>query len=259
LDKLVGNMDSINQTVDVFSDTLNKSKLDRSKVSVVSDVLFSPEAIKKLGVDFFHTTRGSAIPFAVGLKLGNLDLKVIVFVGDLLSIGGNHFLHSARGNMDLAVICFNHFIYKKVGEEYPPVFTSHFSPYPSYEESFNIPHLAKSFGAVYVARWTLLHTRELANSISKAIQKKGFSVVEIISPGVNYFLENRGTDGLSNLLEYYYKNSEVKSEVDTKKVVIEPNKKIIVGKFVDRERETFIDSYNKQLAHIIGKKFREYK
>jgi len=255
----MGNMDSIDQTVDVFSDTLNKSKLDKSKVSVVSDVLFPPEAIKKLGVDFFHTTRGSAIPFATGLKLGNLGLKVVVFIGDLLTIGGNHFLHSARGNMDLVVVCLNHFVYKKVGGKERQDFHFRLSPYTSYEEPFNIPHLAKSFGAVYVARWTLLHTRELANSTLEAMQKRGFSVVEVISPGVDYFLENRSGDGVSDLLEYYYKNSEVKNEVDTKKVVIEPNKKIIVGRFVDRERETFIDSYNRQLMHVIGEKFREYK
>ncbi len=197
----MGNMDSMDRIVDVFSDALNKSKLDRSKVSVVSDVLFSPEAVKKLGVDFFHTTRGSAIPFATGLKLGNLGLKVVVFIGDLLTIGGNHFLHSARGNMDIVVICLNHFIYKKVGGEEPPVFPFHFSPYLSYEEPFNIPHLAKSFGAVYVARWTVLHTREMVSSISEAIQKKGFSVVEIISPGLDYFLENRSGDGVSDLIE----------------------------------------------------------
>jgi len=252
-------MDSMSQIVDVFSDALNKSKLNRSRVSVVSDVLFFPEAVKKLGVDFFHTTRGSAIPFATGLKLGNLGLKVVVFVGDLLTIGGNHFLHSARGNMDLVVLCLNHFIYKKVGGENPPTFPSHFSPYPGYEEPFNIPHLAKSFGAVYVARWTTLHIRELTNSISEAMQKKGFSVIEVISPGVNYLLENRNGDSVSDLVEYYYKNSEIKNESDTRKVAIEPDKKMIVGKFVDRERETFIDSYNRQLAHAIGKKFREYK
>ncbi len=252
-------MDSITQIVDIFSDALEKSKLNRSKVSVVSDVLFSPEVIEKLGVDFFHTTRGSAIPFAVGLKLGNLGLKVVAFVGDLLTIGGNHFLHSARGNMDFLVICLNHFIYKKVGGEKPPAFSSHFSPYPNYEEPFNIPHIAKSFGAVYVARWTMLHTQELVNSISEAMQKKGFSVIEVISPGVNYFLENRDIDDQSGLGEYYYKNSELKNGCDTREVAIEPDRKIIVGKFIDREKETFIDSYNRQLAHVMGEKFREYK
>jgi len=247
------------QIVGVFYDALGKSKIAKSKVSMVSDVLFSPEAVKKLGVDYFHTTRSSAIPFATGLKLGNLDLNVIVPIGDLLTIGGNHFLHSARGNMDLVVICLNHFIYKRVGGVKAPDFPSRISLYPGYEEPFNIPHLAKSFGAVYVARWTVLHTRELADSIAEAMGKRGLSVIEIISPGVDYFLENRNGDEVFNFAEYYYKNSETRNEEDTKEVSIESEKKIVVGKFVDRERETFIDSYNRQLANVIGKTFGEYK
>ncbi|MCD6379080.1 2-oxoacid:ferredoxin oxidoreductase subunit beta [bacterium] len=252
-------MNSMKQIIDVFSDALGKSKFDGSKVSMVSDILFSPEAVKKLGVDYFHTTRGSALPFATGLKLGNLDLKVLVPIGDLLTIGGNHFIHSARGNMDLVVVYLNHFIYKRVGGEKAPAFNPRISLYPGYEEPFNIPHLAKSFGAEYVARWTVLHTRELADSIAEAMQKRGFSVIEVISPGVDYFLENRSGDELFNFAEYYYKNSEIRNEADTKEVDIGPEKKIVVGKFVDRERETFIDSYNRQLAHAIGDKFGEYK
>jgi 2-oxoglutarate ferredoxin oxidoreductase subunit beta len=161
--------------------------------------------------------------------------------------------------MDLVVICFNHFIYKRVGGKKAPAFDSRISLYPGYEEPFNIPHLAKSFGAVYVARWTVLHTRELAGSIAEAMQKRGFSVIEVISPGVDYFLENRSGDELFDFAEYYYKNSEIRNEADTRDVAIEPEKKIVVGRFVDRERETFIDSYNRQLADVIGEKFGEYK
>jgi len=252
-------MATMDRLVGIFSDGFGKSKFPRSKISLVSDVLLSPESVRKLGVDFFHTGRGYAIPFGAGLKLGNLDLKVVVVVGDLLTLSGNHFLHSARGNMDLVIVCLNHFLYKKVGGEDPKVRYSQVSPFSGDEEPFNIPHLAKSLGAVYVARWTLMHAGQLANSLSEAMRAKGFSVIEVIAPGVNYFLGQRGERDVSGLLEYYYKNSQVRNDGDTQNAGIGPDQKIIVGRFVHKERETFIDSYNRQLEQVMKKKFRAYQ
>ena len=87
-----------------------------------------------------------------------------------------------------------------------------------------------------------MHTDELENSVSEALQKSGFSVIDVISPG-------------SDLEEFYYQNSEIRNGEDTINVGIEQDKKIIVGKFVDEERPTFIDAYNTQLSHVLGEKF----
>ena len=99
--------------------------------------------------------------------------------GDALAIGGNHFIHAARRNMDLTVICVNNFIYGMTGGQLAPTTPlsakSTTSPYGNYEHPFNLPHLAASCGATYVARWTALHIRRLTNSMSEALNKKGFS------------------------------------------------------------------------------------
>lgn len=234
----------MDKIIEAFHKGIENSKIKRENVCMVTDIPYNPEVVDYLGIDLFHTSRGRAIPFGTGMKLGNPNLKVVVFVGDLVTLGGNHFVHSGRRNMDITVICVNDFIYRKVGGEdapgsFPRVV---FSSYASFEEPFNVPHLAKSCGSVYVARWTLLHSEQLVNSIAEALNKSGFSVVDVISPD-------------SNLLEFYYQNSEEKEGEDTIHVKIEQDKKIIVGKFIDRDRPTFIDAYNEQLSKVLGDKF----
>ena len=245
-----------NPIIATLANALEEAGLD--KVCLVSDVLYKCGIADYLGVDLFHTTRGRTIAFGTGLKLGNPKLTVVVLMGDLATIGGNHFMHAARRNMDLTVICVNNFIYKM---KKAPKVQPGFSPYSSSEQPFNIPHLVKSCGAVYVARWTALHTAELKNSIIEALKKPGFSVIETISPGVNSFV---GVDCFNpgakdELLKFYHENSEIKNDEPTGNLSIEQDKKIIVGKFVDRERTTFIDAYNSQLKGVMGDKFEPYK
>ena len=95
-------------------------------------------------LDCFHTTHGRAIPFATGLKLSNPELQVVVYSGDgdLFAIGGNHFIHAARRNMDIKVICVNNLTYAMTGGQTGPgdartVITAT-SPYGVFEPSFNL-------------------------------------------------------------------------------------------------------------------------
>ncbi|MCD6166201.1 2-oxoacid:ferredoxin oxidoreductase subunit beta [bacterium] len=245
-----------NSVIVSLANALERTGLE--KVCVVSDVLYKKGIADYLGVDLFHTTRGRTIAFGVGLKLGNPKLKIIVLMGDLVTIGGNHFMHAARRNIDLTVICINNFIYKLKNA---PSVNSVFPLYICPEQPFNIPHLAKSCGAVYVARWTALHKAELTNSIAEALQKQGFSVIEAISPGEGNFagVDGVASDAREKLLKFYYDNSEIKDTEPTENLAIDSDKKIIVGKFVDWERPTFIDLYNNQLRHTLGNKFVPYE
>ena len=85
--------------------------------------------------------------------------------GDLSAIGGNHFIHAARRNMDIKVICVNNLIYAMTGGQTAPTTPGHVitstSPYGAFEPAFNLPHLAEAAGAVYVARWTTFHVRQI--------------------------------------------------------------------------------------------------
>ena len=111
-------------------------------------------------VDFntLHTTHGRALTFATGVKLAKPELHVIVIMGDgdATAIGGNHFIHAARRNLDLTAIIVNNSIYGMTGGQYSP--TTPYGQrattaiYGSVEHSFNISQLAVCAGAIFVAR-----------------------------------------------------------------------------------------------------------
>jgi 2-oxoglutarate ferredoxin oxidoreductase subunit beta len=254
----------IGTAVTSFAEALKKVDTPLEKICVVSGIGCSGRTAGYVRLDSFHSTHGRAIPFATGLKLSNPELKVVVFSGDgdLIGIGGNHFIHAARRNMDIVVLCINNFIYAMTGGQVaattPLTANTSTSPYGNFEQPFNLPHLAASCGAVYVARWTALDVRRLAKSIGEALNKKGFSFIEIICPcSTLYARRNKLGDGLS-LMKFYHDNCVIKHGADTRELDIEFQKKIIVGKFIDRERPTFLQSYNHWLKQVLKDKFVPY-
>jgi len=237
----------IGTTLTAVIAALEKIEVNPDEVCVVSGIGCTGRAAGYLKFDSFHTTHGRAIPFATGIKLANPKLKVMVISGDgdLVAIGGNHFVHAARRNIDLTVICVNNFIYAMTGGQVAPTTPltaySTTSPYGNFEPPANIPRLAEAAGAVYVARWTALHIRRLTKSIVEAIQKPGFSVVEVISPCAQYYSRiNRLGDGL-DMMKFYHQNSLIKHMEPTENLDIQYQEQIIVGKFVDRERVPFTE------------------
>ena len=169
----------IGTTVNSFARALIESKIDLQSLALVSGIGCTGRVAGYVKLDSFHTTHGRAIPFATGLKLANPKLNVVVYSGDgdLSAIGGNHLIHAARRNIDLKVICVNNLIYAMTGGQTAPTTPGHAitstNPYGTFEPSFNLPHLVEAAGAVYVARWTTFHVRQLARSISEAFQQEG--------------------------------------------------------------------------------------
>lgn len=247
-----------NKIVNLFRSALEKSGLDPSRVCGISDFLYQPEIVGSLGVNTFHVNRGRAIAFGTGMKLGNPELKVVTFIGDLITLGGNHFMHAARRNMDLVVVCINNFVYPKIAGKNVPKVKVSFSPYATFERPVNVPHVARSCGAVYVARWTALHDSELTQSMTKALQKSGFSAIEVMSPGTSYFAGISDSEEASQALQFYHAHSVIRNGEDTRNVEIDPQKEIVAGEFFEQERPTFIESYNAQLTKVLGDKFTPY-
>jgi 2-oxoglutarate ferredoxin oxidoreductase subunit beta len=149
--------------------------------------------------DTLHTTHGRAIAFATGLKLANPELNVVVISGDgdLAAIGGNHLIHAARRNIDMTVICVNNYNYGMTGGQLgPTTFTgdrTSTSPYGNPERPFDISRLVAAAGANYVARWTTAHPVQAARAIRTALEKKGFSFVEMISQCPTSYGRRTGT------------------------------------------------------------------
>lgn len=254
----------IGTTVNCFAHALETSGLDLTKVSVVSGIGCTGRVAGYIKLDSFHATHGRAIPFATGLKLANPELKVIVYSGDgdLTAIGGNHFIHACRRNLDMTVILINNFIYGMTGGQVAPTTpqtaTASTTPFGNFEQPFNLPYLAESSGAVYVARWTAYHVRHVTKAIKEAIAKKGFSFVEILAPCPTLFSRrNKLGDGLDQML-YFRDNSEIQNGADTKTIGIDFQGKIVVGKFVDKERPTYLDAMNDYYTKKLGDRYVSY-
>jgi len=228
---------------------VQKSGHDLDKVAVVSGIGCTARMAGYIRLDSFHTTHGRAIPFATGLKLSRPELKVIVISGDgdLLAIGGNHFIHAARRNMDITVICVNNLNYGMTGGQYAP--STPFGAKTSSsalgcpEEPFNFCYLASACGAVYVSRWTTLHIRRITNSITDAMQKRGFSFVEILTPCPTSFGRRNKMGGALDMLKLYHERSIIRNGIDPRDASLDFESDIVLGKFVDLERPTFMDNY----------------
>ena len=96
--------------------------IDKDKVCIVSGIGCSSRAAGYMDFNTIHTTHGRALAFATGIKLANPDLHVIVISGDgdATAIGGNHFIHACRRNIDITTIVFNNNIYGMTGGQYSP-------------------------------------------------------------------------------------------------------------------------------------------
>ncbi len=229
---------------------------DPDSVAVVSGIGCAGRVAGYVKLDSYHTTHGRAIPFATGLKLAKPELHVVVFSGDgdLFAIGGNHFIHAARRNIDLTVICINNFNYGMTGGQLGPTTPygawATTAPYGNYEHPFNLVYLAASAGATYVARWTTLHARRLKESIKEALKHPGFTFVEVISPcPTNFGRRNRLGEGLDEM-RYYAQHAVIRHGVDPKEAEIVPGQDFIVGKFVDIQKPTYLETYRKKVAEL---------
>jgi 2-oxoglutarate ferredoxin oxidoreductase subunit beta len=254
----------IGTTMNCFARALAESGLDLDNVAIVSGIGCTGRVAGYMNLDSFHTTHGRAIPFATGLKLANPKLKVVVYSGDgdLSAIGGNHFMHAARRNMDLMVVCVTNHTYGMTGGQTAPttpagaVQTT--MPYGNFENSFNLPFLAEACGAVYVARWTVYHVRHLAKAMKEGLAKKGFSFIEALAPCPTlYSRRNKLGDGVAQL-KYFKEKSTIKNGASTKDVALTFQGEIAVGKFVDIDRPTWLEGMNEHLTKVFPDKFKPY-
>ncbi len=233
-------------------------QLNRDDVCLVSGIGCSSRMPAYLDFNTLHTTHGRALAFATGVKLAKPHLKVIVITGDgdALAIGGNHFIHSARRNIDITTIVINNMIYGMTGGQFSPTTPADSyattSPYGNKENNFDIPKLAMGAGATYVARGTVYHVNQLDELIEQALVKRGFSVVEAFSNCHTYYGRlNRAGDAVKMI-------EDMKKNVIPLKAAakLPPEKlegKMLTGVFLDIEKPEYCDRYQELIDSLKGK------
>ena len=173
---------------------LSELGLAAEDMTVVSGIGCSGRAAGYFNADSVHVTHGRALPVAEGIKRANPKLKVIVFSGDgdLVGIGGNHLLHSARRDIDLAVICVNNGIYGMTGGQMAPTTPTGektlTSPHGTAYAPINIQGIVTSNRRHWFARASTFHIVHLQKVIREAVERPGFAFVEVMG----FCIENSG-------------------------------------------------------------------
>lgn len=234
---------------------IDRSGLKKDDVVLVSGIGCSGRMTVYTDFNTLHTTHGRALTFATGIKLSKPSLKVIVIMGDgdATAIGGNHFIHAARRNMDLTAIIINNHIYGMTGGQHspttPPGCTTTTTPYGQIESAFNISELAAVAGASFVGRGTVYHAQLLDRLIEKAILKKGFSVVEVLS-NCHVQFGRRNMMGTPVKMLTWLKDYAIPVE-KAKELSLEDLKgRATIGVLTDIEKPSYLENYQKMRAGI---------
>lgn len=235
----------------------DKLGMSRNEVVMVSGIGCSSRISGYVDFHTLHTIHGRALAFATGVKMSLPELNVVVPMGDgdALAIGGNHFIHAARRNIDITAIVMNNRIYGMTGGQYSPLSgyakKATTAPFGIIDHEFDIIKLSEAAGASFVARTTTYHVRQMSDLIRQAILHEGFSVVEIMSQCPTYFgRKNKQGDAVDMMRGYKEQTTPIGSKAKEK------NPELIErGIFVQKEMPEYCGEYQKVLDQAMkGKK-----
>jgi 2-oxoglutarate ferredoxin oxidoreductase subunit beta len=213
--------------------------VNQDKTVLVNGIGCSGRTAAYLDFDVLKGTHGRAIAFATGIKLFQPELTVVVMAGDgdTLAIGGNHFIHAARRNVDIKVILFNNFIYGMTGGQVSPTTPAgakaSTAPDGYNERAFDACKLAEAAGASYVARATSYHTQLLTKVTREALLHTGFALIEVIAQcPQQYGRWNKSGDPYDMLM--WEKDFAVRVDQSGEMTPEELGSKFVIGELVKR-------------------------
>jgi 2-oxoglutarate ferredoxin oxidoreductase subunit beta len=229
---------------------IDRSGYEKDEIVLISGIGCSGRLPVYVDFNTLHTTHGRALTFATGVKLAKPSLKVIVVMGDgdAVAIGGNHFIHAARRNIDVTAIIVNNSIYGMTGGQHSPTtpygMRSTTTGYWNIEQAFKISELAVTAGAVFVGRGTVYHAKLLDSLMEKAFLKPGFSVVEVIAHCHTQYGRVNRLGSAVEMMEWQRDHA-----VPVEKVLqMKPDElqdKIVIGVLVDKELPVYQNEYDK--------------
>ena len=242
---------------------IEKEGLDMDNTVFLSGIGCSSRIPGYIDADALHTTHGRALAFATGVKMANPELNVIVFTGDgdCIGIGGNHFIHTVRRNLDITVIAVNNYIYGMTGGQVAPTTpVGHIgttAPYGNIESPFDISKMAIAAGATYVARWPVYRPNQPINSIREALRNKGFSFIEMMTPCTTAYGRRNKLRNVKDLWSFYMDNTILKEEQEmimkfgTEEEREEASRKIVVGVLHRETKPTLEERYAEMVRELM--------
>jgi len=224
--------------------------MSKNEIVMVSGIGCSARISGYVDFHSLHTLHGRALAFATGVKLSKPELNVIVPMGDgdALAIGGNHFIHAARRNIDITAIVMNNRIYGMTGGQFSPLSgvgtMATTAPYASIDREFDVVQMAKAAGATFVARSTTYHAKQCTDLIKQAILHEGFSVVEILSQCPTHYGRKNKKGDAAEMIQGYKENT---TPIGSKAKQANPDL-IERGIFVQEDLPEYCSEYDKIMA-----------
>ncbi|MCP4632690.1 MAG: 2-oxoacid:ferredoxin oxidoreductase subunit beta [candidate division Zixibacteria bacterium] len=231
---------------------------DKNDVVMVSGIGCTGRMPVYCDFNTLHTTHGRALAFATGVKIAKPRLKVIAVVGDGdgLAIGGNHFIHAARRNIDITVLLVNNKIYGMTGGQYSPTTPwqkiGSTAPHGNVEHPFDVHGLTKGAGATYFARGTVYHAAQMQTLLRGALENKGFSVVEVMS-NCHTLYGRLNREGSAVKMIEWMKTHSVNVKAAEKKTPEELEDKFITGVLWQDDRPEYCEQYENLIVRLGGR------
>ncbi|MEN6412229.1 MAG: 2-oxoacid:ferredoxin oxidoreductase subunit beta [Veillonellales bacterium] len=234
---------------------IDRLALEKDDVVIVSGIGCSSRASGYLDFNTVHSAHGRALPVATGVKLSEPRLKVIIVSGDgdATAIGGNHFIHAARRNIDITMILYNNNIYGMTGGQYSPLTPTSSkattAPYGTVDRPFDVYDLAKGAGATFIARATTFHTQLLIDVIAKGIEHAGFSIIEAVSAcPISFGRQNKRGSG-ANMMKWQRDHGVLLAAYE--KLTDEQKKdKFPIGLLHETQAPEYTAEYDKVIARV---------
>jgi len=236
---------------------IDRVGLDKDRTVIVSGIGCASRMPGYVDFNTLHTTHGRSLPFATGVKMADPSLNVICVAGDgdSLAIGGNHFIHACRRNIDITMIVFNNNIYGMTGGQFSPT-TPHgrlasTTPYGNPDYAFDVVDLSMGAGATYVSRGTVYHAVPLERQIADGITHKGFSVIDALCTCPTTY-GRRNKLGSATDMILWFKDNTVGLKAAQKLSPEELEGKILTGVFRNDIKPEYCEEYQKIIEMAQG-------
>lgn len=212
-----------------------------NNTAVISGIGCSSRLPYYMGTYGFHTIHGRGSAIATGVKVANPSLSVwqITGDGDCLAIGGNHFIHAVRRNIDINIVLLNNKIYGLTKGQYSPTtergYVTKSSPFGTVEDPFIPAELAFGARGHFFARSLDIDLPATTECMVAASQHKGTAVIEVLQNCVIF------TDGIHK----YYSDKENRAD---RTIMLRQGEKMIFGK--EQNKGIVLDGFNLKVVTI---------
>lgn len=248
-----GNFGILQAVKSAINDLVLKG-IPKENIVIVSDIGCNSKIVDYLNVNSFYSLHGRSIATAMGIKMANPDLKILVFLGDgaALDEGISHLIHAAKRNSDINVIMHNNRLFALTTGQFtavsPKGLKGKSTPEGSTEEPINPLELMLAANASFIARGYSAKVEHLKNLILGAVEHKGFSFIEVMQPCVSFF----------NNIQFYNEkvyeaiNQELSNRETALSLIKEWNYngegKIPLGVLYKKDRTLYEEEANKHLS-----------